>query len=108
MSVRWRGGVSMREHLKGVAEIDRLQDFVLVNSYIYYKFDSNVVSDEAFDSCCRMLEGWMNNKEYKKSKHYELFKNFSMATRYTLVEEENKKYMKIAQEIVNNDKYIAY
>ena len=95
-------------HLKGIDEINRLQDFVLVNSYIYYKFDSNVVSDEVFDACCGMLAGWMNHAHFKKSKHYELFKEFSMATRFSLVKDEDKKYMEIAQQIVNNQQYIAY
>ena len=98
----------MVEHLKGLSEINRLQEFVLVNSYIYYKYDANVVPDEVFDSCCRMLKGWMNNREWPRSEHYELFKEFSMATRFTLIESNNEKWCKIAQQIIENDKYISY
>lgn len=95
-------------HLKPKQEIERLQELVLVNSYIYYKYDTNVMSDESFDSCCRMLKGWMNSKEWVKSKHYNLFKEFSMATRFTLVESNDEKWRNIAEQIIANDKYIAY
>ena len=107
--IRWRGGVSMTEHLKPeVAEINRLQELVLVNCYIYYKYDSNVLSDSAFDHCCRMLIARMKHKDSNNSKHYELFKDISMATRYLLIKPDCPEWSKIAQEIIKNDKYIAY
>jgi hypothetical protein len=99
----------MTEHLKpDVLEINRLQELVIVNCYIYYKFDSNVLDDSAFDYCCKMLISRMKGKEAVKSKHYELFKEFSMATRYLLVVPDCPIWGKIAQEVIKNDKYIAY
>jgi hypothetical protein len=99
----------MKQQLKpDVLEINRLQELVIVNCYIYYVYDSSVLNDSAFDYCCRMLIARMNSKDAFNSKHYELFKEFNMSTRYLIVKPDCEKWKKIALEVIKNDKYIAY
>jgi len=86
--------------------INNLQEIIIVNCYVYYELDDNVLSDVQFDHVCNKLIGWMNHKDFKKSKHYELFKDFSMATRFNISETKNKKWLNIAQQVVDNQKYI--
>lgn len=90
-----------------VETINNLQEIIIVNCYVYYELDDNILTDVAFDHVSTMLIGWMNHKDFKKSKHYELFKEFSMATRFNITKNKEQKWLKIAQQVIDNQKYIT-
>ena len=41
----------------------------LVHSFLYYKLDASIISDEFYDKVCFDLVGLKKNKEYKKHKY---------------------------------------
>lgn len=58
-----------------LALINRRQRQILVHSCIYYKFDSNLITDHEYDALSRELAQLIQDypKEFKASAYYEVY-----------------------------------
>lgn len=89
-------------------KIDSLQNWILVQSIIYYELNDSLVTDKVFDNNCRQLiELIKNNKEvHKGTDLYYIFKDFDGSTGFHLYHRLNKqdkiKYKKKAISALNN------
>lgn len=65
-----------------VPYIDRIERQILVHSLIYYKMDSNIVSDSFFDEISSNLANCIKEfpDNFKKSKYVKTFKKFDGST----------------------------
>lgn len=69
------------------AEIKRLRRYILVNSYLYYQMNENLVTDEAWSEKALRLETLQREypAESAEVEMYDEFKNFDHSTGSNLV-----------------------
>lgn len=69
-------------------KIDYLQKMILVNSALYYKYDTNALSDHEYDSISEQLVQYMNEYPISKriSKYAYVFDDYDGTTGYHLVD----------------------
>ena len=65
-------------------KIRMLQRFILVQSYIYYYCDTNIVSDRIYDMNAQQLIKLMNNNPKVKTEFSYAFKGFESGTGFDL------------------------
>lgn len=68
-------------------KIDYLQKMILVNSALYYKYDTNSLSDYEYDSISEQLVSYMNEypESRRKSKYAYVFDTYDGTTGFHLV-----------------------
>lgn len=73
-------------YLSVTNKMNSLERWILINSYIYYELNDNVVSDKVFDANSKqLLELIKKNKtDFKASQYYYAFKNFDGNTGFDL------------------------
>lgn len=79
-----------------VEEIELLQKYILVHSYLYYHLDSSKVSDYRYDSNSRQLFAYKQKYpvDYAKARYSYAMKDFDGSTGFGFVEKLNEKDMK--------------
>lgn len=67
-------------------QIDSLQNWIVVQSIIYYELNDSIVTDSVFDNNCKELVKLIrdNIEEHKKSDLYYIFKDFDGSTGFDL------------------------
>lgn len=88
-------------------QIDFLQRFIIVHSYIYYELNRNVISDKQYDTKAKELVKYKNDypELWEKSEYYKQFGNaYNGATGFTLYHDltEHQK------EIIRSIAYMIY
>lgn len=63
--------------LEKVAQIERYQQLFLVHSFLYYKLNESIISDEQYDQWCRVLLNLQRSHpdEARVSRYWELCKD---------------------------------
>lgn len=69
-----------------IDKINYLQKMILVNSVLYYKYDTNALTDYEYDSISEQLVSYMNAYPISKriSKYAYVFDNYDGTTGYHL------------------------
>lgn len=62
--------------------ISSLEHWIIVHSFIYYKFNTNLVSDYMYDMDCKQLAEYIETypEAAAKSRYYYVFKDFDGST----------------------------
>ncbi len=87
-------------YTKPIDKINSLQHWILVQSIIYYKFDTNITTDYKYDMNCNLLVRLQNKfrSSKKKSRYYYIFKDFDGSTGFDLIYKLNgKDYNRLMQ-----------
>jgi hypothetical protein len=73
-------------------KIDALQRWILVQSFLYYETDLQLVTDKVYDDNCKQLVGYQNEfrKAFKSSMYYYVFHDFDGSTGFDLYYRLNK------------------
>lgn len=85
-------------------DIDALQRYIIVHSYIYYECNNNVISDREYDMMARKLADYKNEHPelWKNSEYYKQFgDDYTGATGFTLYHDLDEHQKKIIRSIVN-------
>lgn len=79
--------MKFKEHFTPQDRIELLERWIMVQSYIYYELDQNIVSDHTYNMNSQQLVGLMNAypEEYERSRYYSFFYDFDGSTGYHLV-----------------------
>ena len=83
--------------------IDHLQRFIIVNSYIYYECNNNVISDREYDAKAKELVEYKNNYPdlWKSSMYYKQFgDDYNGSTGFTLFHDLDERQQRIILSIV--------
>lgn len=66
--------------------INNLESKIWLWAIIYYRLGDSIVTDKMYDLSSKELQKLVNEnqEEFKASKHYEVFKNFSWVSGYDL------------------------
>jgi hypothetical protein len=83
---------------------DYLERAIIIHSIIYYQMSENVISDKMFDNLSKQfleLRNSMQEKEFRQTEYYELFKDFDGNTGFYLYDGLNKKQKKYLTNIAN-------
>jgi NAD-dependent DNA ligase len=66
---------------------------MLVNSYLYYQLDTNIISDHRFDDECRQLYSLKVKypKDFSEARYSYVMEDFTGSTGFGYVEKLNKK-----------------
>lgn len=83
-------------------QIDCLQRYIIVHSYLYYSCDSSIISDKEFDTKARELVKYKNDYPdlWKKSEYFKQFGDeYTGATGFTLYSDLNLKQREIIRAI---------
>lgn len=86
-------------------QIDFLQRYIIVHSYIYYHLDYNVISDKEYDAKSKKLVKYKNDYPdlWKSSMYYRQFTDdYNGATGFTLYNDLNDHQKSIIKSIVNS------
>lgn len=70
-----------------ITKVSHLQRRIIVWSILYYEFDTSIIDDHKFDSCCHQLVGLQNElskKDFDKTTYHYLFENFDGTTGFDL------------------------
>lgn len=83
--------------------IDYLQRFIILNSYIYYELDGNVISDKQYDEKAKELVEYKNRypELWKNSMYYKQFGDkYNGATGFTLYHDLDEHQKEIIRSLV--------
>ena len=83
-------------------QIDCLQRYIIVHSYLYYSCNTSIISDKQFDTKARELVKYKNDYPdlWKKSEYFKQFGNdYTGATGFTLYSDLNPKQREIIRAI---------
>lgn len=92
-----RGGLSVQEY------IDFLQRYIIVQSYIYYELNSNIISDKRYDEKAKELVMYKKKHPdlWKSSMYYKQFgDDYNAATGFTLYHDLNDHQKEIIRSCV--------
>lgn len=73
----------------GTDELETLQYRILLNSYIYYEMNNNIISDRKFDEECKQylsLVEKYGEDVLKRTRYYHAFAGFNGCTGFDLCE----------------------
>lgn len=76
-----------KEHFTPQDRIELLERWIMVQSYIYYELDQNIVSDHTYNMNSQQLMSLINEypEEFERSRYYSFFYDFDGSTGYHLV-----------------------
>lgn len=76
-----------KEHFTPQDRIELLERWIMVQSYIYYELDMNIVSDHTYNANSQQLVSLIKEypEEYERSRYYSFFYDFDGSTGYHLV-----------------------
>lgn len=74
------------------SNIERLQRQLIVHSFIYYRYNTSIWTDDKFDKAAYLLVDVKHTAAFKKSKFYGLFKDFDGSTGYHLLKAKPEGY----------------
>lgn len=83
-------------------QIDWLQRYIIVHSYIYYELDDNVISDHEYDIRARTLVKYKNDypELWKNSMYYKQFGDeYNGSTGFTLYHDLDERQQRIIRSI---------
>lgn len=84
--------------------IERIQRQLILHSFIYYRFNTSIWTDEQFDKAAYLLVSLEHTEEFKTSKFYDVFKDWDGSTGYHLLDMPSRTYWcNLAQEMLNHD-----
>ena len=99
MGLKKLSDLSLQEH------IDFLQRYIIVQSYIYYELDTNIVSDKVYDAKAKELVQYKNKHPdlWKSSMYYKQFgDDYNGATGFTLYHDLDEPQKEIIRSCVPN------
>lgn len=83
--------------------IERSQRQLIVHSFIYYRYNDSIWTDEQFDRAAYNLVSFKDTQEFKDSEFYDLFKDFDGDTGYHLLNVKNPSYWcNLAKQLINS------
>lgn len=86
-------------------QINFLQRYIIVHSYIYYELDRNIISDKEYDAKSKELTKYKNDYPdlWRTSMYYKQFgEDYNGATGFSLYHDLSDRQKKIIQSIVFN------
>lgn len=92
------------EDFNPLEQINWLQRYIIVHSYIYYQLNDNFISDHVYDARSKQLVELKERhpKEWRRSQYYRQFgKDYNGATGMGLVESLSDRDMNTINAIVN-------
>lgn len=73
-------------YFDNVEKIELLEKWILINSYLYYIKGNSIVEDIEYNENAKQLEEFIRlySEDFKQSKYYYCFKDFSISTGFDL------------------------